>query len=180
MRYSCLSFCPYAVRWRCRLLPRWKIAFKKRKPHTYPLASFNSEFLHFVSSAEALNNDTVLTTASLIGGRKRSSPTWLRMSTFYIYFNHARIGTISLWHQSCRYWVHNWVGLGLNRKGIERGMAVWLKGELTAEQNNNAAYCTTAWPKACWQDLYGRRAIICPLWSTNLSSVDILGLGKRL
>lgn len=152
-----------------------KLLQKAQAAHL-PTCEFNSEFWYFVSSAEALNNDTVQQLQALLAAESVAAPPVVH-EHLHLFLITPRIGTISPWASKATDIAHN-CGLAQIER-IERGMAVWLKGELTAEQKQQwAALLHDRMTESVLADFAAAEQLFAHPEAQTFSSVDILGLGK--
>ncbi|VEJ21241.1 phosphoribosylformylglycinamidine synthase [Neisseria animaloris] len=141
-----------------------------------PKAELSSEFWYFVSSQSALNNETVTKLQALLAAESVEK-TPEAENSLHLFLITPRIGTISPWASKATDIAHN-CGLGeIDR--IERGMAVWVKGELNAEQKQQwAALLHDRMTESVLPDFQTASQLFAHPEAQTFATVDVLGKGK--
>ena len=141
-----------------------------------PEAELSSEFWYFVSSESALNNETVTKLQALLAAESVEK-TPEAANGLYLFLITPRIGTISPWASKATDIAHN-CGLGEIER-IERGMAVWVKGGLNAEQKQQwAALLHDRMTESVLPDFQTASQLFAHPEAQTFATVDVLGKGK--
>lgn len=142
-----------------------------------PKAELSSEFWYFVSSESALNHETATKLQALLAAESVEK-TPEAENSLHLFLITPRIGTISPWASKATDIAHN-CGLGEIER-IERGMAVWLKGELNAEQKQQwAALLHDRMTESVLPDFQTASQLFARPEAQTFASVDVLGGGKN-
>lgn len=141
-----------------------------------PKAELSSEFWYFVSSESALNHETATKLQALLEA-ERVEKTPEAENSLHLFLITPRIGTISPWASKATDIAHN-CGLGeIDR--IERGMAVWVKGELNAGQKQQwAALLHDRMTESVLPDFQTASQLFAHPEAQTFATVDVLGKGK--
>lgn len=141
-----------------------------------PKAELSSEFWYFVSSESALNRETVTKLQALLAAESVEK-TPEAANGLYLFLITPRIGTISPWASKATDIAHN-CGLGEIER-IERGMAVWVKGGLNAEQKQQwAALLHDRMTESVLPDFQTASQLFAHPEAQTFATVDVLGKGK--
>ncbi|OSI11517.1 phosphoribosylformylglycinamidine synthase [Neisseria zoodegmatis] len=141
-----------------------------------PKAELSSEFWYFVSSESALNNETATKLQALLEA-ERVEKTPEAENSLHLFLITPRIGTISPWASKATDIAHN-CGLGEIER-IERGMAVWVKGELNAGQKQQwAALLHDRMTESVLLDFQTASQLFAHPEAQTFATVDVLGKGK--
>ncbi|WP_107874072.1 phosphoribosylformylglycinamidine synthase [Neisseria weaveri] len=141
-----------------------------------PKAELSSEFWYFVSSESALNNETATKLQALLEAESVEK-TPEAENSLHLFLITPRIGTISPWASKATDIAHN-CGLGEIER-IERGMAVWVKGELNAEQKQQwAALLHDRMTESVLPDFQTASRLFAHPEAQTFATVDVLGKGK--
>ncbi|OSI36674.1 phosphoribosylformylglycinamidine synthase [Neisseria dumasiana] len=141
-----------------------------------PKAELSSEFWYFVSSESALNHETATKLQALLEA-ERVEKTPEAENSLHLFLITPRIGTISPWASKATDIAHN-CGLGEIER-IERGMAVWVKGELNAEQKQQwAALLHDRMTESVLPDFQTASQLFAHPEAQTFATVDVLGKGK--
>ncbi|SAY50759.1 phosphoribosylformylglycinamidine synthase [Neisseria weaveri] len=141
-----------------------------------PKAELSSEFWYFVSSESALNNETATKLQALLEAESVEK-TPEAENSLHLFLITPRIGTISPWASKATDIAHN-CGLGEIER-IERGMAVWVKGELNAEQKQQwAALLHDRMTESVLPDFQTASQLFAHPEAQTFATVDVLGKGK--
>lgn len=141
-----------------------------------PKAELSSEFWYFVSSESALNHETATKLQALLAAESVEK-TPEAENSLHLFLITPRIGTISPWASKATDIAHN-CGLGEIER-IERGMAVWLKGELNAEQKQQwAALLHDRMTESVLPDFQTASQLFSRPEAQTFATVDVLGKGK--
>lgn len=141
-----------------------------------PKAELSSEFWYFVSSESALNHETVTKLQALLEAESVEK-TPEAENSLHLFLITPRIGTISPWASKATDIAHN-CGLGEIER-IERGMAVWVKGELNAGQKQQwAALLHDRMTESVLPDFQTASQLFAHPEAQTFATVDVLGKGK--
>ena len=141
-----------------------------------PPAELSSEFWYFVSSASAPNSETLAKLQALLAAESVEH-TPEAESGLHLFLITPRIGTISPWASKATDIARN-CGLG-DIERIERGMAVWIKGALNAEQKQQwAALLHDRMTESVLPDFQTASRLFAHPEAQTFACVDILGKGK--
>ncbi|WP_107726045.1 phosphoribosylformylglycinamidine synthase [Neisseria weaveri] len=141
-----------------------------------PKAELSSEFWYFVSSESALNNETATKLQALLEAESVEK-TPEAENSLHLFLITPRIGTISPWASKATDIAHN-CGLGEIER-IERGMAVWIKGELNAGQKQQwAALLHDRMTESVLPDFQTASQLFAHPEAQTFATVDVLGKGK--
>ncbi|MFS6937092.1 phosphoribosylformylglycinamidine synthase [Neisseria animaloris] len=141
-----------------------------------PKAELSSEFWYFVSSESALNHETATKLQALLEA-ERVEKTPEAENSLHLFLITPRIGTISPWASKATDIAHN-CGLGEIER-IERGMAVWVKGELNAGQKQQwAALLHDRMTESVLPDFQTASQLFAHPEAQTFATVDVLGKGK--
>ncbi|KPN72563.1 phosphoribosylformylglycinamidine synthase [Neisseria sp. 83E34] len=141
-----------------------------------PKAELSSEFWYFVSSESALNNETTAKLQALLAAESVEK-TPEAENSLHLFLITPRIGTISPWASKATDIAHN-CGLA-HIERIERGMAVWVKGELNAEQKQQwAALLHDRMTESVLPDFQTASQLFAHPEAQTFATVDVLGKGK--
>ncbi|QMT40818.1 phosphoribosylformylglycinamidine synthase [Neisseria shayeganii] len=141
-----------------------------------PKAELSSEFWYFVSSESALNHETATKLQALLAAESVEK-TPEAENSLHLFLITPRIGTISPWASKATDIAHN-CGLGEIER-IERGMAVWVKGELNAEQKQQwAALLHDRMTESVLPDFQTASQLFAHPEAQTFATVDVLGKGK--
>ncbi|WP_107687914.1 phosphoribosylformylglycinamidine synthase [Neisseria wadsworthii] len=141
-----------------------------------PKAELSSEFWYFVSSESALNNETATKLQALLEAESVEK-TPEAENSLHLFLITPRIGTISPWASKATDIAHN-CGLGEIER-IERGMAVWVKGELNAGQKQQwAALLHDRMTESVLPDFQTASQLFAHPEAQTFATVDVLGKGK--
>ncbi|MDO4694572.1 MAG: phosphoribosylformylglycinamidine synthase [Eikenella sp.] len=142
-----------------------------------PKAELSSEFWYFVSSGSALNNETATKLQALLEAESVEK-TPEAENSLHLFLITPRIGTISPWASKATDIAHN-CGLGEVER-IERGMAVWVKGELNAGQKQQwAALLHDRMTESVLSDFQTASQLFAHPEAQTFAIVDVLGKGKN-
>ena len=149
---------------------------QKAQAAQLPACELNSEFWYFVSSAETLNAATVQQLQALLAADGVDSPP-TASDNQHLFLITPRVGTISPWASKATDIAHN-CGLA-NIERIERGIAIWLTGELTNEQKQQwSALLHDRMTESVLPDFSAAEQLFAHPEAQTFSSVDVLGAGK--
>lgn len=141
-----------------------------------PKAELSSEFWYFVSSESALNHETATKLQALLAAESVEK-TPEAENSLHLFLITPRIGTISPWASKATDIAHN-CGLGEIER-IERGMAVWVKGELNAGQKQQwAALLHDRMTESVLPDFQTASQLFAHPEAQTFATVDVLGKGK--
>ena len=141
-----------------------------------PPAELSSEFWYFVSSASAPNSETLAKLQALLAAESVEH-TPEAESGLHLFLITPRIGTISPWASKATDIARN-CGLS-DIERIERGMAVWIKGALNAEQKQQwAALLHDRMTESVLPDFQTASRLFAHPEAQTFACVDILGKGK--
>ncbi|KPN74865.1 phosphoribosylformylglycinamidine synthase [Neisseria sp. 74A18] len=141
-----------------------------------PKAELSSEFWYFVSSQSALNLETATKLQALLEAESVEK-TPEAENSLHLFLITPRIGTISPWASKATDIAHN-CGLGEIER-IERGMAVWVKGELNAGQKQQwAALLHDRMTESVLPDFQTASQLFAHPEAQTFATVDVLGKGK--
>ncbi|EGY51797.1 phosphoribosylformylglycinamidine synthase [Neisseria shayeganii] len=141
-----------------------------------PKAELSSEFWYFVSSESALNNEIATKLQALLEAESVEK-TPEAENSLHLFLITPRIGTISPWASKATDIAHN-CGLGEIER-IERGMAVWVKGELNAGQKQQwAALLHDRMTESVLPDFQTASQLFAHPEAQTFATVDVLGKGK--
>ena len=141
-----------------------------------PPAELSSEFWYFVSSASAPNSETLAKLQALLAAESVEH-TPEAESGLHLFLITPRIGTISPWASKATDIARN-CGLG-DIERIERGMAVWIKGALNAEQKQQwAALLHDRMTESVLPDFQTASRLFAHPEAQTFACIDILGKGK--
>ena len=141
-----------------------------------PPAELSSEFWYFVSSASAPNSETLAKLQALLAAESVEH-TPEAESGLHLFLITPRIGTISPWASKATDIARN-CGLG-DIERIERGMAVWIKGALNAEQKQQwAALLHDRMTESVLPDFQTASRLFAHPEAQTFERIDILGKGK--
>ncbi|SUA36024.1 phosphoribosylformylglycinamidine synthase [Neisseria zoodegmatis] len=141
-----------------------------------PKAELSSEFWYFVSSESALNHETATKLQALLAAESVEK-TPEAENSLHLFLITPRIGTISPWASKATDIAHN-CGLGEIER-IERGMAVWVKGELNAGQKHQwAALLHDRMTESVLPDFQTASQLFAHPEAQTFATVDVLGKGK--
>ncbi|HFC8518089.1 TPA: phosphoribosylformylglycinamidine synthase [Neisseria weaveri] len=149
---------------------------QKAAAASLPKAELSSEFWYFVSSESALNNETATKLQALLEAESVEK-TPEAENSLHLFLITPRIGTISPWASKATDIAHN-CGLGEIER-IERGMAVWVKGELNAGQKQQwAALLHDRMTESVLPDFQTASRLFAHPEAQTFATVDVLGKGK--
>ncbi|MCF7520838.1 phosphoribosylformylglycinamidine synthase [Neisseria sp. ZJ106] len=141
-----------------------------------PPAQPKSEFWYFVSSPNPLNPQTVEKLQALLDARSVDETPKAR-NGLHLFLITPRIGTISPWASKATNIAENCGIAGIER--IERGMAVWIEGELNNEQYRQwASLLHDRMTESVLPDLDSAAQLFRHIEPETFGSVDILNGGK--
>ncbi len=141
-----------------------------------PPAELSSEFWYFVSSASAPNSETLAKLQALLAAESVEH-TPEAESGLHLFLITPRIGTISPWASKATDIARN-CGLS-DIERIERGMAVWVKGALNAEQKQQwAALLHDRMTESVLPDFQTASRLFAHPEAQTFACIDILGKGK--
>ncbi|HFC6390680.1 TPA: phosphoribosylformylglycinamidine synthase [Neisseria lactamica] len=142
-----------------------------------PEVKLSSEFWYFVGSEKALDAATVEKLQALLAAQSVEQTPKAREG-LHLFLVTPRLGTISPWASKATNIAENCGLAGIER--IERGMAVWLEGELTDEQKQQwAALLHDRMTESVLPDFQTASKLFHHLESETFSTVDVLGGGKE-
>lgn len=142
-----------------------------------PEVKLKSEFWYFVGSEKALDAATVEKLQALLAAQSVEQ-TPKAHEGLHLFLVTPRLGTISPWASKATNIAENCGLAGIER--IERGMAVWLEGELTDEQKQQwAALLHDRMTESVLPDFQTASKLFHHLESETFSTVDVLGGGKE-
>lgn len=142
-----------------------------------PEVKLKSEFWYFVGSEKALDAATVEKLQALLAAQSVEQTPKAREG-LHLFLVTPRLGTISPWASKATNIAENCGLAGIER--IERGMAVWLEGELTDEQKQQwAALLHDRMTESVPPDFQTASKLFHHLESETFSTVDVLGGGKE-
>ncbi|ARB04028.1 phosphoribosylformylglycinamidine synthase [Neisseria lactamica] len=142
-----------------------------------PKVKLSSEFWYFVGSEKALDAATVEKLQALLAAQSVEQTPKAREG-LHLFLVTPRLGTISPWASKATNIAENCGLAGIER--IERGMAVWLEGELTDEQKQQwAALLHDRMTESVLPDFQTASKLFHHLESETFSTVDVLGGGKE-
>lgn len=142
-----------------------------------PEVKLKSEFWYFVGSEKALDAATVEKLQALLAAQSVEQTPKAREG-LHLFLVTPRLGTISPWASKATNIAENCGLAGIER--IERGMAVWLEGELTDEQKQQwAALLHDRMTESVLPDFQTASKLFHHLESETFSTVDVLGGGKE-
>ncbi|STZ76060.1 phosphoribosylformylglycinamidine synthase [Bergeriella denitrificans] len=141
-----------------------------------PEAKPESEFWYFVSSENAVDAATVEKLQALLDAQSVAEVP-AASDGLHLFLITPRIGTISPWASKATDIAHN---CGLSEiERIERGMAVWIRGSLTAEQQQQwAALLHDRMTESVLADIGAAAQLFRHIESETFSTVDVLAQGK--
>ena len=141
-----------------------------------PPAELSSEFWYFVSSASAPNSETLAKLQALLAAESVEH-TPEAVCGLHLFLITPRIGTISPWASKATDIARN-CGLS-DIERIERGMAVWVKGALNAEQKQQwAALLHDRMTESVLPDFQTASRLFAHPEAQTFACIDILGKGK--
>ncbi|WP_304670502.1 phosphoribosylformylglycinamidine synthase [Neisseria bergeri] len=142
-----------------------------------PEVKLKSEFWYFVGSEKALDAATVEKLQALLAAQSVEQTPKAREG-LHLFLVTPRLGTISPWASKATNIAENCGLAGIER--IERGMAVWLEGTLTDEQQQQwAALLHDRMTESVLPDFQTASKLFHHLESETFSTVDVLGGGKE-
>lgn len=142
-----------------------------------PEVKLKSEFWYFVGSEKALDAATVEKLQALLAAQSVEQTPKAREG-LHLFLVTPRLGTISPWASKATNIAENCGLAGIER--IERGMAVWLEGELTDEQKQQwAALLHDRMTESVLPDFQTVSKLFHHIQSETFSTVDVLGGGKE-
>ena len=142
-----------------------------------PEVKLKSEFWYFVGSEKALDAATVEKLQALLAAQSVEETPEAREG-LHLFLVTPRLGTISPWASKATNIAENCGLAGIER--IERGMAVWLEGTLTDEQQQQwAALLHDRMTESVLPDFQTASKLFHHLESETFSTVDVLGGGKE-
>lgn len=142
-----------------------------------PEVKLSSEFWYFVGSEKALDAATVEKLQALLAAQSVEQTPKAREG-LHLFLVTPRLGTISPWASKATNIAENCGLAGIER--IERGMAVWLEGTLTDEQQQQwAALLHDRMTESVLPDFQTASKLFHHIQSETFSSVDVLGGGKE-
>ena len=142
-----------------------------------PPTELSSEYWYFVSSSDALNANTVEKLQALLAAESVND-TPKASDGLHLFLITPRIGTISPWASKATDIAHN-CGLA-NIERIERGMAVWLRAELSETQKQQwAALLHDRMTESVLADFQAASRLFAHPEAQTFATVDILGAGKN-
>ena len=142
-----------------------------------PEVKLSSEFWYFVGSEKALDAATVEKLQALLAAQSVEQTPKAREG-LHLFLVTPRLGTISPWASKATNIAENCGLAGIER--IERGMAVWLEGTLTDEQQQQwAALLHDRMTESVLPDFQTASKLFHHLESETFSTVDVLGGGKE-
>lgn len=142
-----------------------------------PEVKLKSEFWYFVGSEKALDAATVEKLQALLAAQSVKETPEAREG-LHLFLVTPRLGTISPWASKATNIAENCGLAGIER--IERGMAVWLEGTLTDEQQQQwAALLHDRMTESVLPDFQTASKLFHHIQSETFSSVDVLGGGKE-
>lgn len=142
-----------------------------------PEVKLKSEFWYFVGSEKTLDAATVEKLQALLAAQSVEQTPKAREG-LHLFLVTPRLGTISPWASKATNIAENCGLAGIER--IERGMAVWLEGELTDEQKQQwAALLHDRMTESVLPDFQTASKLFHHLESETFSTVDVLGGGKE-
>ncbi|MFU8617515.1 phosphoribosylformylglycinamidine synthase [Neisseria sp. LACPHL-SPEC-2024-00856] len=142
-----------------------------------PEVKLSSEFWYFVGSEKALDAATVEKLQALLAAQSVEQTPKAREG-LHLFLVTPRLGTISPWASKATNIAENCGLAGIER--IERGMAVWLEGTLTDEQQQQwAALLHDRMTESVLPDFQTAAKLFHHLESETFSTVDVLGGGKE-
>ncbi|WP_308085405.1 phosphoribosylformylglycinamidine synthase [Neisseria polysaccharea] len=142
-----------------------------------PKVKLSSEFWYFVGSEKALDAATVEKLQALLAAQSVKETPEAREG-LHLFLVTPRLGTISPWASKATNIAENCGLAGIER--IERGMAVWLEGTLTDEQQRQwAALLHDRMTESVLPDFQTASKLFHHLESETFSTVDVLGGGKE-
>ncbi|WP_416192248.1 phosphoribosylformylglycinamidine synthase [Neisseria sp. CCUG12390] len=151
--------------------------FQKAAATGLPEVKLESEFWYFVSSEHTLDAATVDKLQALLEAESVAE-TPKAQSGLHLFLITPRLGTISPWASKATNIAEN-CGIG-NIERIERGMAVWIRGDLTpGQQQQWAALLHDRMTESVLTDLDAAAQLFRHIQSETFSTVDLLGGGKE-
>lgn len=151
--------------------------FQKAAAAGLPQVKLESEFWYFVSSDKAIDAATVEKLQALLEAQSVAQ-TPKAQSGLHLFLITPRLGTISPWASKATNIAENCGIKGIER--IERGMAVWIRGDLSAEQQQQwASLLHDRMTESVLTDLDAAAQLFHHIQSETFSSVDILAGGKE-
>ncbi|WP_373753014.1 phosphoribosylformylglycinamidine synthase, partial [Neisseria weixii] len=151
--------------------------FQKAAATGLPEAKLESEFWYFVSSENTLDAETVEKLQALLEAESVAE-TPKPANGLHLFLITPRLGTISPWASKATNIAENCGLEGIGR--IERGMAVWIRGDLTAEQQQQwAALLHDRMTESVLTDIDAAAQLFHHIQSETFSTVDLLNGGKE-
>ncbi|MFC5921131.1 phosphoribosylformylglycinamidine synthase [Neisseria weixii] len=151
--------------------------FQKAAAAGLPEAKLESEFWYFVSSENTLDAATVEKLQALLEAESVAE-TPKPANGLHLFLITPRLGTISPWASKATNIAENCGLKGIGR--IERGMAVWIRGDLTAEQQQQwAALLHDRMTESVLTDIDAAAQLFHHIQSETFSTVDLLNGGKE-
>ncbi|PJO77625.1 phosphoribosylformylglycinamidine synthase [Neisseria brasiliensis] len=151
--------------------------FQKAAATGLPEAKLESEFWYFVSSENTLDAETVEKLQALLEA-DRVAETPKPTNGLHLFLITPRLGTISPWASKATNIAENCGLEGIER--IERGMAVWIRGDLTAEQQQQwVALLHDRMTESVLTDIDAAAQLFHHIQSETFSTVDLLNGGKE-
>lgn len=142
-----------------------------------PEVKLSSEFWYFAGSEKALDAATVEKLQALLAAQSVEQTPKAREG-LHLFLVTPHLGTISPWASKATNIAENCGLAGIER--IERGMAVWLEGALTDEQQQQwAALLHDRMTESVLPDFQTASKLFHHLESETFSTVDVLGGGKE-
>ncbi|QEY26248.1 phosphoribosylformylglycinamidine synthase [Neisseria zalophi] len=141
-----------------------------------PTAAPHSEYWYFVGSDTPLNTETIEKLQALLAAEYvRETPA--ADNGHHLFLITPRIGTISPWASKATDIAHN---CGLNDiERIERGMAVWLDGQLSESQKQQwAALLHDRMTESVLPDFQTAERLFAHPEAQTFATVDVLAQGK--
>ena len=150
--------------------------FQKAAAAGLPKVKLESEFWYFVSSEQAVDAATVEKLQALLDAQNVADVP-AASDGLHLFLITPRIGTISPWASKATNIAENCGLQGIER--IERGMAVWIHGQLSAEQQQQwAALLHDRMTESVLTDIQAAAQLFRHIDSETFSTVDVLAEGK--
>ncbi|MDO4997215.1 MAG: phosphoribosylformylglycinamidine synthase [Neisseria sp.] len=141
-----------------------------------PAVELSSEFWYFVESDAELSSETQTKLLALLDAERVATPQ--ATENTHLFLITPRIGTISPWASKATDIAHN-CGFDAVRR-IERGMAVFLRGNLSAEQKQQwAALLHDRMTESVLPDFAVANLLFSHQEAQTFGTVDLLGKGKE-
>lgn len=141
-----------------------------------PKINFHSEFWYFIASQQALNHQTIEKMQALLDAKYVNIPP--ATNNLHLFLVTPRIGTISPWASKATNIAQNCGIEGIER--IERGMAVWLEGDLNETQKQQwSSLLHDRMTESVLPDFQAASQLFIHPQAQTFSSVPVLQEGKQ-